>query len=197
MTLNDRLQALRDKWERLSQRERTMVGALGVTFVVLVTLVVGFLITDGLETLEEHNAEMRQALRDLDTQRDSYLKLKAKSQQIEVRLGSTPPQLGGYLEQAAKESGVEIGEQDDIQPIAAGKSFVEKSVHVRLHPVTLEQLVKFLKAIENGRNLVVVTQLHANTRDDKHEQLDVEMTVSTYVRDTTKPATHGAKADKS
>ena len=41
MTFNDRIQTLRDKWERLSQRERTMVGAMGVTFVLMVTLIVG------------------------------------------------------------------------------------------------------------------------------------------------------------
>ena len=93
MTFNDRMQALRDKWERLSQRERTMVGAMGVTFVIMVTLIVGFLITDGLSSMEERNADMRQALRDLDTQRDSYLRLKAKTAQMATRLGSQPVQL--------------------------------------------------------------------------------------------------------
>ena len=93
MTFNDRMQALRDKWERLSQRERTMVGAMGVTFVIMVTLIVGFLITDGLSSMEERNADMRQALRDLDTQRDAYVRMKAKSAQMETRLGSQPVQL--------------------------------------------------------------------------------------------------------
>jgi len=93
MTFNDRIQTLRDKWERLSQRERTMVGAMGVTFVIMVTLIVGFLITDGLSSMEERNSDMRQALRDLDTQRDKYLVMKAKVAQMETRLGTTPVQL--------------------------------------------------------------------------------------------------------
>jgi hypothetical protein len=194
MTFNERLQALRDKWERLSQRERTMVGALGVTFVIMVTLIVGFLITDGLATLEERNSDMRQALRDLDTQRESYLKLRAKSQQIEARLGATPVQLGGYLEAASKEAGITIGDSNDRAATPAGKNFVERAVDLHLHGVTLDQLVKFLKAIETGRNLVVVTQLRITTRDDKHQQLDVDMSVSTYQRDTAKT---GAKKDKS
>jgi type II secretory pathway component PulM len=195
MTLNDRLQALRDKWERLSQRERTMVGALGVTFVLMVTLIVGFLITDGLATLEERNADMRQALRDLDTQRDNYLKMKAKSSQIESRLGQTPTQLQAYLEAATKEAGVEIAESGERAAAPAGKTFVERGVDLRLKPVTIDQLVKFLKAIETGRNLVVVTGLEIHTRDDKHEQLDVSVSVSTYQRDTSKNA--GKKGDKS
>ena len=113
MALNDRMQALRDKWERLSQRERTMVGAMGVTFVLMVTLIVGFLISDGLSSMEERNTAMRQALRDLDTQRDVYLRNKQKAAQLETRLGSTPVQLQGYLESAAKESGVEIPDSSE------------------------------------------------------------------------------------
>jgi type II secretory pathway component PulM len=196
MTLNDRLQALRDKWERLSQRERAMVAALGVTFVVMVTLIVGFLISDGLATMEERNNDMRQALRDLDTQRENYLKMRAKSQQLEVRLGASPVQLGSYLETASKEAGVEIGDATE-RSAPAGKNFVERTIDMHLHAITLEQLVKFMKAIETGRNLVVVTQLHITTRDDKHMQLDVDMSVSTYQRDTSKPGAKKDKGDKS
>src|SRR3954467_11808999 len=148
MTLNDRLQALRDKWERLSQRERTMVGAMGVTFVVMVTLIVGFLITDGLSSMDERNTAMRQALRDLDSQRDSYLKLKAKAAQLETRLGSQPVQMQGYLEAASKEAGVDISESNPRPTAPAGKKFVEQTVDLRLKAVTLEQLTKFLRAVE-------------------------------------------------
>jgi len=188
MTFNDRMQALRDKWERLSQRERTMVGAMGVTFVIMVTLIVGFLITDGLSTMEEHNADMRQALRDLDTQRDSYIRMRAKTAQMETRLGATPVQLQSYVENAAKEAGVEISDSTDRPASAAGKKFIERSVDLHLKPVTLDQVTRFMKAIETGRSLVVVKELTVRTRDDKHEQLDVDMTVSTYERATDKNA---------
>ena len=186
MTFNDRMQELRDKWERLSQRERTMVGAMGVTFVIMVTLIVGFLITDGLSTMEEHNADMRQALRDLDTQRDKYIQMRAKTAQMETRLGSQPVQLQGYVESAAKEAGVEISDSSDRPAAAAGKKFVERTVDLHLKPVTLDQLTRFMKAIETGRSLVVVKELSVRTRDDKHEQLDVDMAVSTWDRATDK-----------
>jgi type II secretory pathway component PulM len=191
----ERTQALRDKWERLSQRERTMVGAMGVTFVVMVTLIVGFLITDGLSSMDERNAHMRQALRDLDTQRDSYLRMKAKAAQLETRLGTQPVQILGYLEAAANEAGVKITEQTDRPPVPAGKKFIDRTVDLRLHAVTLEQLTRFMKAIETGKSLVVVTSLQVRTRDDKHEQLDVEMAVTTYEREGT-GAKPGLKKDK-
>jgi type II secretory pathway component PulM len=195
MIFNDRMQALRDKWERLSQRERTMVGALGVTFIIMVSLIVAFLITDGLSSMEERKTDMRQALRDLDTQRDSYLRLKAKTAQMETRLGSQPVQLGAYLENAAKDAGIEIPEQNERPAMPAGKKFIQRTVDLRLHAVTLEQLTRFMKAIETGRSLVVVTSLAVRTRDDKHEQLDVDMSVSTYERERDAGKT-GVKKEK-
>lgn len=195
MIITDKLNALRDWFERLSQRERTMVSALGVTFVLMVTLIVGFVITDGLSSLGERNADMRQALRDIETQREAYLKLKAKSSQLETRLGHTPIQLGGYLEQAAKESGVEIPESNERAPVAAGK-WTERSVELSLKRVRIDALANFLKRVETGPNLVVVTALMVRTRDDKHQELDVEMTVSTYERGGEKKDKPGAKKDK-
>jgi hypothetical protein len=188
MTLNERLQALRDKWERLSQRERTMVGALGVTFVLMVTLIVGFLISDGLSTMDERNRAMREALHQLDKQRDTYLRNRAKSAQLEVRLGQTPVQLGGYLETASKEAGFTIPETTDRPPVAVNKFFNERAVDLQIRDITIDQLTRFLKAVETGRNLVVVTKLNVRTRDDKHQKLDVELTVATYERQTAAPA---------
>jgi hypothetical protein len=199
MTLSERLQALRDKWERLSQRERTLVGALGVTFVVLMTLGVGYFITDGLETLDQRNSDMRQALRDLDTQRDAYVRMKAKAAQLETKLGQTPVQMQAYLETAQKEAGVEIPESTPREQATSNKAFVERDVDLRLGAVTLEQLTKFLRAVETGRSMVVVSALNVRTRDDKHEQLDVTMTVSTYERkvDSAKSGTKAnSKEDK-
>lgn len=188
-----KLKALRDWFERLSSRERAMVGALAVTFVSLVTLVIGYLISDGLSTLAERNAEMRQALRDLDTQRDSYLRAKAKYSQLESRLHGSAPALSGYLEQAAKEAGIQIPESNDRPTVPSGKNYVEHSVDLRLRAVTLDALAKFMKRIETGPNLVVVSALNVRTRDDHHKELDVEMTVATYERAAEKKEKGGGK----
>jgi Tfp pilus assembly protein PilO len=190
---------LRERWERLSARERTMLSALAATFAVMVMIIGGFLVTDGLATLEEHNADARQALRDLETQRDGYLRAKAKAAQLETRMGKTPVQLQGFLEQVGKEVGVEIPESDEQAAQPSGKSqFVERSVTLRLKQVTLENLTKFMRGIETGPNLVVITELKINTRDDKHQDLEVEMTVTTYDRASDKKEKATAKkGDKS
>jgi hypothetical protein len=174
---------LRERWERLSARERTLLSAMGITFVAMTTLIIGFVITDGLATLDERNADARQALHDLETQRDGYLKAKAKAAQLETRMGKTPVQMQGFLEQVGKEAGVEIPESDEQAAQPSGKSqFSERSVTLRLKQVSLEALTKFMRGIESGPNLVVITGLNIKTRDDKHQDLEVEMTVTTWDR---------------
>lgn len=186
----DRIQSLRDRYERLSQRERKLVALLGVTFIVMLTLIVGFLITDGLSSMEERNADMRQALRDIESHREAYLKLKSRTAQLESRLGRSSVQLGSFLEQCAKDAGLDIPESNERPPAQAGKQWVERAVDLRLTRVKLEALTDFMRRIETGPNLVVVSALSVRVRDDKHEELDVEMTVSTWERALGKP---GAK----
>ena len=193
MMFESQIGRLRERWERMSPRERTLVSAAGATFALMIVIISGFVITDGLATLEERNSDARQALHDLDTQRDNYLRAKAKASQLEARVGHTPVQLQGFLEQVAKESGVEIPESNERAAAPAGKQYMEHSVEIRLKQVTLPTLTKFLKGIENGPNLVVVTALSVHTRDDKHEDLEVEMTVSTYEKAAEKKDKPGEK----
>lgn len=185
MIFEAQLGRMQERWERLSPRERTLITGAGATFLAMVTVISGFLITDGLSSVEEHNSDARQALHDLETQRESYLKAKAKSAQLETRLGRTPVQLQGFLEQVAKEVGVEIPESNE-EPPQVGKQFTARSVQLRLKQVTLDNLSRFLRGIETGPNLVVVSGLNVRTRDDKHQELEVELTVTTYERNAEK-----------
>jgi hypothetical protein len=138
---------------------------------------------------------MRQALKDLDTQRDAYRRMKAMASELETRIPRAPIQLQGFLEQAAKEAGVEIPESTERPPAPAGKRWVERAVDLHLRQVTLDALARFCRSIETGPNLVVVSALSIRSRDDKHQALEVDMTVSTYERATEKK--EKPKGDKS
>lgn len=196
MALSDSLEGLRDRFERMTPRERTMVSALGITFVITVMLMVTFLVSDAIAEREERNQAMRQALKDLDVHRDAYLKAKAKVDQMEGKLSKSGTQLQGYLEQAGKETGVQIPETNEKPPLPAGKNFLERSVDLRLNKVSLDALAKFMKKIETGPSVVAVTSLNIRTRDDKHVDLDVEMSVSTYERAVEKKSKDDKDKDK-
>ena len=174
------LSGLRGRFERLSEREKRMVMALGATLVLCVVGVVAYTVNDGLTTLADENADMRAALKDLEIGKDTYARAKHKTAAVEAQMGRGGVQLQGFLEAASKESGVEIAETTERQPVPVGKDYLERAVDVRLRKVGVGELAKFLRHIETGPSLVVVTALNVRTRDDKHEDLEVEMTVSTY-----------------
>lgn len=178
-----------DALSRMSARERTLAAIFAASLLGLLFFIGGYLIYSKLDALEERNAAMRQALRDLESKRSAYLQARAKIASLDTRIGSTPLQLDGFLEQVAKDTGLKIREMNPGTPEPIGKKYVRQSVDIRLGKVGLEQLVKFLRKMEqNPTNLVMVTQLSVRSRDDKHVDFDVEMTVSTFE--------HAPKKDK-
>lgn len=197
-----RIKNLGDTFERMSQRERTMAALLGAAFTACVFLIGGYLIYSRLSDLEERNDAMRQALRDIERKRGAYLQAKAKISQLEARIGTVPLQLSGFLEQAAKDTGIDIRETNPKPPEPVGKKYVQQSMDVRLSKVQLEALTKFMRRLEqNPGNLVLVTGLFIRARDDKHVDFDVDLTVSTYEHAPKKPKgkegkEEGAPAEK-
>lgn len=187
-----------DALERMSQRERMMIGLLGLTIAVLMLLGGWFFVHRGLSGLSERNDAMRQALRDIERKRGAYLQARAKLAALEARIGSTPLPLAGFLEQAAKDTGIDIRETNPRAPETLGKKYVQQSMDVRLSKVPLEPLLKFMRRLEQSpTNLVLVTQLFIRARDDKHVDFDVDMTVSTYEHAPKKPKAkdEGGKTD--
>jgi type II secretory pathway component PulM len=175
------LARLRDAFEGLSARERSLLLLLGAVVVLLLFLIGGYTLYDRIDTLEEKNQAMEKALSDIAKKRGPYLQARARQAQLDSRIGNSPLQLSGFLEGIAKESGIEIRETNPRTPEPLGKKYIQQSVDLRLGRVKLEPLLKFMHRLETyPSNLVLVTQLSIRNRDDKHEEFEVDMTVSTY-----------------
>jgi type II secretory pathway component PulM len=179
--LKNRLQDLKGSWERLSQRERTMLAGLAGALLLGIVVVVGFTIQSGLDELEENNEAMRKALRDIEQNKDAFMAQRQRLAALEVRISRTPVELNRFLDTAASAAGISIAESGETQPVQ-GDRYVQRGMEIKLRKVTIEQLAKFMKEIETSQQLVQITSLSVNTRWNQHQDLDVEMTVSTYER---------------
>lgn len=179
--LGARIDDLKSSLERLSPRERMMLGGLGAAFVVGVVVIVGYIILSGLEEIEENNGAMRIALKDLEQNRECYLAHRRRTAQLEVRMSRTPLELNRFVETAASAVGVSIAESSEIAPVAVDR-YTQRGVEIKLRKVTIEQLAKLIKELENSPHIVQITRLNVNTRWNQHEDLDVEMVVSTFER---------------
>ena len=158
---------------------------LGGCLVACLVITIGWLITDGLRTIEERNADMRQALKDIATHRDEFVRARSETNTKERMIPKEAPPLQGYLEAAAKDLDITIPEMNERPPQARGKHFIEKSVDIKLRGVGLLQLAEMMKKVETGSsNVVVISRLYIRTRFNQHDQLDAEMTVSTFERGT-------------
>jgi type II secretory pathway component PulM len=190
------LQRVREYFEGLSARERTLLLALLVVFVSLGVLGGAYVIYDRIDTLEENNEAMHKALLDIEKKRGPFLAARALSAQLESRVGQTPLSLSGFLEQMSKETGIEIRETNPGTPQPIGKKYIQQSVDLRISKVSLEPLVKFMRRLETyPNNLVLVTQLSIRARDDKHQDFEVDMTVSTYENAPKTAPGKGGKTD--
>jgi hypothetical protein len=184
--ITERVAQIRAQWERLSLRERRLLTFFGGCFLALIVFSVGYVIADGLGTIDVRNRDMRQALKDMANHREEFLRAKAESGARERQIpqeGKGEP-LQGFLEAAAKELDITIPEMNERPAAARGKLFQEKSVDIKLRGLNLQQLAEFMKKIEttSAKQIVVVSRLFVRTRFNQHDQLDVEMTVSTFER---------------
>ncbi len=188
------------EWGRMSARERKLISILAGAFATCALLLVGYLMMDSLQAMAQENREMRDAINDIAKHSNEYRESKAQVEALEKRVGNDPPQLAADLEAAAKDAGIQIPETSDRPDAAAGKHYLEHSLDVKLRKVDLKSLATFLKQIETGKSLILVTRLQVRRSfGSDGSNLDVDMTATTYehLKDTAKkPAGKGGTVGK-
>jgi type II secretory pathway component PulM len=173
---------LRDSWERLGARERRLLSLLGVVAVLVAVLYVGFMIQDGLASLERHNDDTRAVLATLESRREELIEAKSKQNEVVAMIGEEATALPSYLEKVGSELGVQIRAQQEKPTVTKGK-FHEHSTEITLFDITLDQLARFLRNIETQSPVVVTTKLVVKRSSLQKEKLDrVQITVATYAR---------------
>ncbi len=187
------IEAVRERWESITPRERGLVVLLGVSFVVVVVALIGFRIDDGLTRIAKKNSETRSALTELRSYRSNESRVAAKSSANNVPIGSQPLKLDDYLFGIADEVGITIPKVDRPNESKKGK-FMESSTKISLRGLTIEQLKDLLQRIESNSKLVVITDLFVRRHFRKNDQVNVELTVATYFKK--KPDKKKKKGDK-
>src|SRR6266571_5702746 len=148
---------LRNWWERLEVREQRLVMLLALAVVVTGLGYAGLMVSDGLNGLSDHNAEMRSALQTLSQRKDEIL--EARMRGPEVAIGDEPTPLATYVERIGGEVGVTIRAQNDKPVVTKGK-YHEVALQITLNDITLDQLANFLKKVETQSQTVVSQRVY-------------------------------------
>jgi len=171
---------LQSEWNRMAPRERRLVSVLIGAVVAFAVLVTGFIIVGNLSDIETANEDAREALAAIAKHKDEYIEARERMRAQEVRIGTEPPQFAADLEEAAREVSIQIPETNEQPAVPVGKRYLEHKVDVKLRQVDLQSLSKFLSRLENGRRLIVVSQLRIRKHFSEGDKLDVEFQALAY-----------------
>jgi Tfp pilus assembly protein PilO len=180
---------LQDRWEHMTTRERTLVGALGATFVILVLSWVGFTIRDGLKAIEAKNQETRKALAALADYRVAQAR---GSDGPEIVIGDEAVRLESYLSSIASGVGVVIPGYNPRTPVTRN-GYHEISTRIEVRGLSIYELKDFLERVESKSRVVVITQLQIKRHFREKDKVDVDMIVTTWEKAKQESAEGGAQ----
>lgn len=201
MAEKSRMQSLFDSFDRLSGREKIMVGGLVGAFLLTVLTIIWLIFANQISALEERNAQARSTMSEVMTLKDTYLAQKAKLDAKKSLLDNNDVRLVRLMENEAKKLGIEIDdfkedkryvtenhrrarsrdEGDGSAPPPKIKDLVEVSQTVTMRRISLEQLSNFLAALQKRPEPIRVTDLNVSTLTSDRQVLRVvKVKVSTY-----------------
>jgi type II secretory pathway component PulM len=186
---------LRDRWDRITPRERRLVLALAGSAVLLILWWVASTISGGLDQLETKNDKTRKVLSSLHDFRVRRA-LGAVPDKPQVKVGETPVELESYLEKIAKEVGITIPSYNPRPESTKGR-FTEVATRFDVRGLTIQELKDLLQAIESGQGgRVIVSDLQIKRQFREQEKLDVDLVVSTFYSAAEKIEGEGGGAKK-
>lgn len=181
--------------ERLSPREKYMVGGVAVTFVLFVGFLIWLWVSSSLGSLERRIADKSAKLETILDLRQEFEQAKRDQKRSEDRIQKARNiQLMGTLEQLAKQIGINTGDME-MNPRASASTpesrVDEEKVDVDLKQITIDRLVEFLERVEQKSEVIAVRTLHIRKNFKDPSMLDVGFTVSKFQLKQEKPAPDG------
>lgn len=152
------LDALRESWEKLSDRERRMLSIMGGVVGAMITFVIVWTTTTSLAEVEEERDAIRTVLADIDRAGAVLDKREAERRAIEQRYLNRAPALAAHVEGKAKEEGLEVRQVvEDPEKVVGG--YRRQSVRVSFAGVSLRPIMHLLASIDDERSPIAVERI--------------------------------------
>ncbi len=152
------LDALRESWDKLSDRERKMLSAMGAVVLLLVAFVGIWTATSALAEVEEERDAIRSVLSDIDRAGDLLSKRNAERLAYENRFLNRAPALAAHVEAKAKEVGLDVRQVVEDQEKVIG-NYRRHSVRVSFSGVSLRPIMHLLASIDDERSPIAVERI--------------------------------------
>lgn len=193
-----------DDWlaalQRLSRREKILLGGLSGALLVFLWAVIGMWISGNLAARERRIGEKTAKLQTIIDHRQKFEEAKEKQKRAQdlMRSGRSI-ELSATVGQIAKQLGIPIGDMKTATPaVDAEARVIEDKVEVNVPLVTIDRLVDLLQELERRSRTVMVRKLRIQNSFREPTQLEVSLTVSNFklMEDREAPAPEKAAAPK-
>jgi glycine cleavage system regulatory protein len=180
--LSKKIEDLLAALERLSRREKFMVGGLAICFVVFLVALVSFWVSSSLGAIERRIQDKTTRLQTVIDYRQQYEDAKRRDEEVKklIQRGRNID-LVATLTSLEKQLGVNI---EDLQTRTPGinteKGIEEVKVEVNIPLITIDRLVELLEEVERKSKTIAVRVLRVRNNFRDPTQLDVNMTVSNF-----------------
>ena len=168
--------------DKLEERERKLLTALGVVVSVILLLVAPIAIVMSLSTKKAENDEYRDVLNKIEEARATIDERKAKREAVLAKYADPAPPLAGFIEQAAKAHDLSAADTQDKPETPHGKHYSERQTVVKMHKIGMKAFVEMLQQIETSGHPVAITRLNIKPRPNEPDQYEIELGVSAYDR---------------
>ncbi|MFK8002988.1 MAG: hypothetical protein AB8H86_25690 [Polyangiales bacterium] len=178
MAITDRIQGA---LANLNDRERKLLGAMGIVFVGLVVFLPLYLISSSISEISTENEGISNVLRDIARARPQLAQREAEREASMARYRTAAPPLGSFMEARASEQELTLREVNE-QPAKVIGEFRRRNTRATLPNVGLRPVVKMLTAIVNSRYPVALERLqfeHFRSGDT----YNVQVGIVTYSRE--------------
>jgi glycine cleavage system regulatory protein len=180
--LSKKIEDLLAALERLSRREKFMVGGLAICFIVFVVALVSFWVSSSLGAMERRIQDKTTRLQTVIDYRQQYEEAKRRDEEVKKQIQrGRNIDLVATLTSLEKQLGVNI---EDLQTRTPGinteKGIEEVKVEVNIPLITIDRLVELLEEVERKSKTIAVRVLRVRNNFRDPTQLDVNMTVSNF-----------------
>lgn len=176
--MRERLAAL---WAGFNDREKKLVGLMGVVFAVIVIVLPAYLLGMAISSLEGENDEISQVIRDIERAAPQLAEREAMRRASEARYDVQAPALSSLLEAQSRDQSMAISAVTN-QPEVQDGNFRRRHVRASFPGTGLRAAVKLMNSLEASPYPIALERIHLDHFAAGEDRYNVELGIITYDR---------------
>lgn len=172
---------LEQSWAGLNEREKRLVGVLGIVAALLVVLLPVYLLSSAIGALEEDNAALELVLRDIGRAGPQLALRQAEAEAAEARYDVRAPALASFLAAECSTHEVAIQSVNDQPEVQQGR-FRRRHVRAQLPGAGLRAAIHLLTSLEGAPYPIALERLHIEHFNAGEDRFNFEIGVITFDR---------------